>query len=245
MTGEDIFRVTLLSINILVLSIAINRLWTEKPIPLFHWFDWSIVLHVRFTTCTYVNFLASFISSSKCSSVIIPWYTLKTPTFQFSAINSWIPRRLCHFGSFFSIAFVLWHLISEAMDDEDSDVALPPCESTTGKALRRGEGVMKAAGVGMGFRKRGTLKRFTLEEDMLIITHMVNFAYPKYGIGIGNLPSIVDCVAAHPKVHTVPSIILWHSTFGCNCHLLALIGLIDQINWHDYRSHYNTHFILL
>ena len=104
---------------------------------------------------------------------------------------------------------------------------------------------MKAAGVGMGFRKKGTLKRFTLEEDMLIITHMVNFAYPKYGIGIGNWPSIVDCVAAHLKVHTVPSIILWHSTFGCNCHLLALIGLIDQINWHDYRSHYNTYFILL
>ena len=71
---------------------------------------------------------------------------------------------MCHFGSFFSIAFVLLHIIFEAIDDEDSDdesigmvEALPPCESTTGKALRRGLGAMKAAGVGMGYRKFGFL----------------------------------------------------------------------------------------
>ena len=94
------------------------------------------------------------------------------------------------------------------MDDEDSDdesievlEALPPCESTTGKALRRGLGAMKAAGVGMGFRKKGTLRKFSLDEDMLIIAHMIEVARYKFGrTALGNWPSIVDCVAAHPEV---------------------------------------------
>ena len=101
------------------------------------------------------------------------------------------------------------------MADEDSDddsidllKALPPYESTTGEALRRGLPAVEAAGVGMGFRKKGTRKHYTLEEDMLIIIYMMTVAYRKYGTAVGNWSSIVDCVAAHPKVQYILSIIL-------------------------------------
>ena len=66
----------------------------------------------------------------------------------------------------------------------------------------------------MGFRKKGTLRKFSLDEDMLIIAHMIEVARYKFGrTAIGNWPSIVDCVAAHPEVLSTLAKLLLHNTF--------------------------------